>query len=110
MVQRWTQFNSLKTNRQVEENTKNLVVYPYSISINFLKEVFFKLGVKCTLTNDLQKASLIIGLKRHLHQNYKLQEFATQKNIPIYALDRLHLYDLTKLIKSLLLKLSTDNH
>ena len=109
LVQRWTQFNSLKTNRQVEESTKNLVIYPYSISVNFLKEVFFRLGVKCTLTNDLQKASLIIGLKRHLHQNYKLQEFAAQKNIPIYALDTLHLYDLTKLIKSLLLKLSNDN-
>ena len=109
-IQRWTQFNNLKTNRQVEESTKNLVIYSYSISVNFLKEAFFRLGVKCTLTNDVQKASLIIGLKRHLHQNYKLQEFATQNNIPIYALDKLHLYDLTKLIKSLLLEFANDNN
>lgn len=102
LVQRWTQFNSLKTNWQGEEITKNLVIYSYSMSVNFLKEAFFRLGVKCTLTNDLQKASLIIGLQRHLHQNYKLQEFAAEKNIPMYALDELNFYQLTKLLKLLI--------
>ena len=102
LTRRWTQFNSLKTNRQVEEITKNLVIYSYSISVNFLKEAFFRLGVKCIFTNDLQKASLIIGLKQYLYQNNKLQEFVAQKNIPVYALDQLSLYQLTKLIKLLI--------
>jgi hypothetical protein len=102
VAQRWTQFNHLKTNWQVEESTKILMVYSYSISINFLKEAFFKLGVKCILTNDLQKASLIIGLKRHLNQNCTLQEFAIRKNIPVYALNQFNLYQLTKFIKFLL--------
>ena len=102
LVQRWTQFNNLKMNRQVEESTKILMIYSYCISINFLKEVFFKLGVKCMLTNDLQKASIIIGLKQHLYQNDTLQKFATRNNIPVYALNQVNFYKLTKLTKIML--------
>jgi stage III sporulation protein SpoIIIAA len=109
LMQRWTKFNNLKMNWQVEESTKILMVYSYSISVNFLKESFFKLGIKCIVTNDLQKASLIIGSKGHLHQNARLQEFANRKNIPVYALNELNLYKLTELIKLLLVTIGTDN-
>lgn len=102
LVQRWIQFNKLKTNRQMAETTKILTIYSCSISINFLKEILCKLGVKCLLTNDLQKASLIIGIKRHLYYNDSLQNFAKQHNIPVYALDKINLYQLTKLINVLL--------
>jgi hypothetical protein len=57
------------------------------------------MGVKVTLTNDLRKASLIIGLKKHLKQNFKLKNLAKQKNIPIYTLNQLSFYQLTKLVK-----------
>jgi stage III sporulation protein SpoIIIAA len=109
VVQRWTQFNNLKTNWQVEESSKILMVYSYSISINFLKEAFFKIGVKCILTNDLEKASFIIGLKRHLYQNHILQEIAVRKSIPVYALDQQSLYKLTKLIQLLLIERQNNN-
>ena len=57
------------------------------------------MGIKFVLTNDIQKASLIIGLKKHLKQNFKLKTLAKQKNIPIYLLNQLNFYQLTKLIK-----------
>jgi hypothetical protein len=54
--------------------------------------------INFTLTNDIKQASLIIGLKKHLKQNLKLKNLAKQKNIPIYSLNQLSFYQLTKLI------------
>jgi stage III sporulation protein SpoIIIAA len=76
-------------NRSINENalkitSKNLVIYSYSISNNFLKEAFLKLGVKFVLTNNIRKASLIVGLKKQLRENYKLKELARKKKIKIY--------------------------
>ena len=51
------------------------------------------------LTNEIKKASLIIGLKKHLKQNLKLTNLAKQKNIPIYTLNHVNLYQVTKLVQ-----------
>ena len=99
----------LKTNKnQIIKNqkflnleSKKLVIYPYSLSYNLLKEVLLKTGLKFVLTNDIKKASLILGLKKHLKQNFKLINLAKQKNIPIYALNQLSFYQITKLIQVL---------
>ena len=95
----WTQFNSLKTNKLLHEFKKNLVIYSYSISKNFLKEVFLKANVKFTLTNDLQKASVILGLNKHLQQNPNMNQVANEKKIPIYSFNQVSIYELTKFIK-----------
>ena len=97
----WTQFNSLKTQKLVYELKKSLVIYSYSISKNFLKEVFSKANVQFTLTNDLQKASVIIGLTKHLQQNSNLNQFANEKKIPVYSFDQVSIYQLTKFIKAI---------
>ena len=57
------------------------------------------MGLKFILTNEIKKASLIIGLKKHLKQNFKLTSLAKQKNIPIYALNQISVYQVTKLIQ-----------
>ena len=74
-----------------------MVIYPYSISNNFLKEVLSKIGIKFTLTINVKKASLIIGLKRQLRQNFKLKELANKKKIPIYSINQISIYELTRL-------------
>jgi hypothetical protein len=66
-----------------------------------LKEVLLKMGFKFVLTNEIRKASLIIGLKKHLKQNFKLINLAKQKNIPIYGLNQVSFYQLSKLIQYL---------
>ena len=91
-------------NRSINENalkitSKNLVIYSYSISNNFLKEAFLKLGVKFVLTNNIRKASLIIGLKNQLRENYKLKELARKKKIPIYSFHQISIYQIIKFIK-----------
>jgi hypothetical protein len=59
------------------------------------------MGFKFVLTNEIRKAGLIIGLKKHLKQNFKLKSLAKQKNIPIYGLNQVKFYQVSKLIKFL---------
>ena len=41
-----------------------------------LKEVFLKMRFNFVLTNEIRKASLVIGLKKHIRQNFKLINLA----------------------------------
>jgi hypothetical protein len=44
------------------------------------------MGFKFVLTNEIRKASLIIGLKKHLKQNFKLNKFSkTKKYSNLYS-------------------------
>ena len=95
----WTQFNNLKINKFLTTRKKSLVIYSYSLSKNFLKEVFLKASVEFILTNNVEKASVIIGLTQHLEQNSNLHKFANIKRIPIYTFDQISIYQLTKFIK-----------
>ena len=78
-----------------------MIIYSYSISSNLLKEVLLKLGFKFVLTNEIRKAELIIGLKKHLKQNFKLINIANQRNIPIYSLNQISFYQVSKLLQFL---------
>jgi stage III sporulation protein SpoIIIAA len=98
----WIYVNQFKKENIFQINSKTLVIYSYSISNNFLKEVLLKIGVKFTLTINIRKASLIIGLKRQLRQNFKLKELASKKKIPIYSLNQLSIYELTRLFVDIL--------
>ena len=96
----WIYINELKTQKLIKTASNVLVIYVYSISSNLLKEAFSKIGIKFILTNDITKASLIIGLKRTLKKNCKLKQLAKIKKIPIYSFNQLSIYQLTKLIKN----------
>ena len=97
----WVSINQTKYERSLNLQSKKLLIYPYSLSNNLLKEVLLKMGFKFVLTNEIRKASLIIGLKKHLKQNFKLKNLARQKNIPIYSLNQISFYQVSKLIKFL---------
>ena len=99
--QNWISINQLKDEKLLQLKSKRLIIYPYSLSSNLLKEVLLKMGFKFILTNKIQKAGLIIGLKSHLKRNFKLIRLAKQKNIPIYALNQISFYQISKLIKFL---------
>jgi stage III sporulation protein SpoIIIAA len=97
----WNSINKVRDRKSLKLNSKNLVIFPYSLSNNLLKEVWLKMGFKFVLTNEIRKASLIIGLKKHLKQNSKLISLAKQKNIPIYSLNQVSFYQISKLIQFL---------
>jgi len=97
----WININQTKKDKFIKINSKKLIIYPYSISSNLLKEVLLRMGFRFILTNDIKKANLIIGLKKHLKQNYQLTSLAKQKNIPVYALNQVSFYQISKLIRFL---------
>jgi stage III sporulation protein SpoIIIAA len=97
----WISINQLKDDKSFKLKSKKLIIYSYSISSNLLKEVLLKLGFKFVLTNEIRKAELIIGLKKHLKQNFKLINIAKQRNIPIYSLNDISFYQVSKLIQFL---------
>ena len=97
----WMSINQIKDDKALSLKSKKLIIYPYSISHNLLKEVLVKMGFNFVLTNEIRKAGLIIGLKSHVKQNFKLISLANQKNIPIYALNQINFYHISKLVKFL---------
>jgi stage III sporulation protein SpoIIIAA len=97
--QNWISINQQKDEKFLKLKSKKLIIYPYSLSNNLLKEILLKMGFKFVLTNEIRKASLIIGLKKNLKQNFKLINLAKQKNIPIYTLNQVSFYQMSKLIQ-----------
>jgi stage III sporulation protein SpoIIIAA len=98
----WAYVNEFQKNEIFQINSKTLIIYSYSISNNFLKEVLSKINIKFIITTNITKASLIIGLKRQLRQNFKLKELANKKKIPIYSINQVTIYELTRLFKNIL--------
>ena len=97
----WAIFNQTTKLKPRNLKTKQLLIYTYSLSNNLIKEAVSKLGIKLILTKEIKKASLVIGLKKHLKQNIKLKKLALQYDIPIYTVNRGSVYQLTKLIQFL---------
>jgi stage III sporulation protein SpoIIIAA len=100
----WTLISQYSQTKAQNVKTKNLLIYTYSLSNSLIKEATQKLGLRIILTKELKKASIIIGLKKHLKQNIKLKKLAKQKNIPIYTVNHASIYQLTKLLRILILK------
>ena len=99
----WTSMNKVYSSRSLELNPKKLRIYSYSLSNNLLREMLLKKNINFNVTNEVGTANLIIGLKKHLQQNFKLISVAKQKGIPVYSFNQLSLYQINKLIQSLIL-------
>jgi hypothetical protein len=83
----------------IKLKSKKLIIYVYSLSTNLLKEVISKMEFNFVLTNEIQKATLIIGLNKHLRKNLNLISLAKQKNIPIYSVSKVSFYQISRLIQ-----------
>jgi stage III sporulation protein SpoIIIAA len=99
----WSQINNSLNFSKASVSHKKIVIYSYSLSYNLLREIILKLNLNVLLTKEVKKASLIIGLKKHLQQNQKLQHLASKKKIPIYGINRGSIYQITKLFQFLML-------
>ena len=97
----WTFINQDQNNKSLRINSKKLIIYPYSLSNNLLKEIFIKMELKFILTNEIKKANVIIGLKKSLKQNFRLIKLAKQKGIPVYSLNQISFYQVSKIVRFL---------
>lgn len=96
---KWTLVNQSNHEQVFKLQSKIWIIYPYSLSNNLLNEVSLKVGFKLILTNEIRKANLILGLNKHLKQNLRLINLAKKKNIPIYSLNKISFYQISKLIQ-----------
>ena len=99
----WLTINNDNDIHSLNLKHKKLFIYSYSLSYNLLKEVIARLNYEIVLTKEIKKASLIIGLKKHLQQNRKLRNLSKQKAIPVYGVNRSSIFELSKLIQFLMI-------
>jgi len=88
-----------KSFRLLTLKQKTLIIYPYSLSKNLIREILVKFEDKIIITTQLKHANIIIGLKKHLRQNFRLQNLAKKKAIPIYTINQRSIYQIIKLLQ-----------
>lgn len=96
-------FESWSPQKQYSiSKSKNLFIYSYFLSLNLLKEVLSKTELNLIITKDIKQANIIVGLKKYLTVNLKLKKFAQRKKIPVYSLNRPTVYQIIKLLSTIL--------
>ena len=94
----WFRKNQCLEDRLLKLKDHSLTIYPYSLSNNLLKEILFKLGIKFNLTTNIFEANIVVALNVHIRQNSYLYNLIIKKNIPIYVVNKLTVYQLIKVI------------
>ena len=95
----WFLINQFKSIKSLKLKTITLIVYPYSLSKNLVREILLRFGDKIIFTMQIKQANLIIGLKKHLRQNYRLKNLANKQNIPIYAINQRSIFQIMQLLE-----------
>ena len=94
----WFEMYSSKNTSLPALKNKILVIYPYSLSKNLVRETLIKFNNRIIITTQIKQANLIIGLKKHLRQNFRLKNLAHKRKIPIYTINRRSIYQIMKLL------------
>ena len=95
----WFLVNEPKRIRSLNLKNKTLIIYPYSLSKNLIREMLIQFGDKIIFTTQINQANLIIGLKKHLRQNFRLKSLANKQNIPIYTINQRSIYQIMRLLQ-----------
>merc|ERR1712183_1002146 len=73
---KWFKIHKPKSFSIINLKNSTLIIYPYSLSKNLIREILVKFGDKLIITTQIKQANIIIGLKKHLRQNFRLQNLA----------------------------------
>ena len=95
----WFIRHKPKTLGLLNLNSTILIIYPYSLSKNLIREIITKFGDRIIITNQIKQANLIIGLKKHLRQNFRLKNLSNKLNIPIYTINQRSIYQIMRLLQ-----------
>lgn len=95
----WFINNQPKSRGLLHLKNTTLIIYPYSLSKNLIREILAKFGNRIIITTQIKQANLIIGLKKHLRQNFRLKNLANKQNIPIYTINQRSIYQIMRLLQ-----------
>ena len=100
-MNKWNINKSVDVERALNLKIRNIIIFPYSLPINLIKEIVLRMGFDFILTNQIKKANLIIGLKKHLKQNKNLKKKTNMKCVPIYSLNKISIFEIKNLLKDI---------
>jgi len=95
----WFKIYKTKSFSSLTLKDPTLIIYPYSLSKNLIREILAKFGDKIIITPQIKQANVIIGLKKHLRQNFRLKNLANRRNIPIYTINQRSIYQIMRLLQ-----------
>ena len=79
---------SLTIAKPVQSNSDKISVYTYSVSKNLVKNCSKSLNLDINLTENIDEAQIILGLKSHLKDNLGLVLKAKRLGLPIYSIQK----------------------
>lgn len=103
----WFEMSLPKNTSLMSLRNKILIIYPYSLSKNLIRETLIKFNNNSNLiiTNQIKQANLIIGLKKPLSQNFRLKNLAHKRKISIYTINQRSIYQMMKLLNFIIYRL-----
>jgi len=81
---------------------KPFKIYCYCLSSKLLENLNLKEYLKYSLTNELDKADLVIGLKKYFDLNQIFLSKIKEKQIPVYMINVINIQEMGSLVKTML--------
>ena len=95
----WFEKDKPKTLGSLTLKNSILIIYPYCLSKNLIREILTKFRDRIIITTQIKQANLIIGLKKYIKQNFRLKNLANKRNIPIYTITQGSIYQIMRLLQ-----------
>jgi|TARA_B110001469_G_scaffold96663_1_gene92978 stage III sporulation protein SpoIIIAA len=76
-------------------------IYTYSISNNLVNKCIKSLNLDIKLTENINEATIVLGLKSHLKDNFFLVLSAKKLGIPIYAIQKNNIPQITQILSDI---------
>jgi stage III sporulation protein SpoIIIAA len=92
-------FKTFKTQNTFQ---KPLKIYCYCLSSKLLENLNLKEYLKYSLTNELDKADLVVGLKKYFYLNQIFLSKIKEKQIPVYMINVINIQEMGSLVKTML--------
>ena len=98
----WSKIKNPKNLGTLTRRNRTLILYPYSLPKNLIREILTKFGDRVIITKEIKEANIVIGLKKHLRQNFRLKILADRSNIKLFSINQKSLYHVLKLVELLI--------
>ena len=87
---------------KLEQNDVRIFsIYTYSVSNNLVKKCSKSLNIKINLTENINEAEFILGLKSHLKDNLLLVLSAKKLGIPVYSIYKNTMPQITQILSDI---------
>ena len=87
--------------RAIKTKSNVVSIFTYSVSNNLVRKCSQSLSLDIELTEDMNEADIILGLKSHLKDNLLLVLSAKKLGIPIYSIQKNTMPQITQILSDI---------